>query len=355
MMASFMSTVMAPAQPMSSAVIGAPSFELPITMRPNRSRMSASEVVSAKTAMISDATVMSNEVSRVIKFSVLVLPIVMPRRNRSLVSTTRLNVMVDGSMFNRTKPTRARAQTHRRRRDRTHAYVRETAEAGLWKMLRRRRCRRTRDLLRSELLGGGLLNAELLEASSKRLGELALALLQWTESFGMMMQRVAAFQHINTMNININTNINTNINIINNINTNINTNININIINNNTINIINNININIKIINNNTINIINNINTNINTINNNTINTINFINNARAAAAAYRLKSVMSSGVLASWKMRASIAATSRLLAAVMAWISPVRWRLNSSCTRINIAIDRPTIIIIINNESISI
>ena len=171
----------------------------------------------------------------------------------------------------------------------------------------------------------------------------------------MMMQRVAAFQHINTMNININTNINTNINIINNINTNINTNININIINNNTINIINNININIKIINNNTINIINNINTNINTINNNTINTINFINNARAAAAAYRLKSVMSSGVLASWKMRASIAATSRLLAAVMAWISPVRWRLNSSCTRINIAIDRPTIIIIINNESISI
>ena len=191
----------------------------------------------------------------------------------------------------------------------------------------------------------------------------------------MMMQRVAAFQHINTMNININTNINTNINIINNINTNINTNININIINNNTINIINNININIKIINNNTINIINNINTNINTINNNTINTINFninntiniikiinniniinkiINNARAAAA-YRLKSVMSSGVLASWKMRASIAATSRLLAAVMAWISPVRWRLNSSCTRINIAIDRPTIIIIINNESISI
>ena len=221
---------------------------------------------------------------------------------------------------------------------------------------RRRRRRRTRDLLRSELLGGGLLNAELLEASSKRLGELALALLQWTESIGMMMQRVAAFQHINTINININININTINNTINIINNNT---ININTINNNTINININININIKIntintINNNTINV--NINNTINIIKIiNNINIINkIINNARAAAA-YRLKSVMSSGVLASWKMRASIAATSRLLAAVMAWISPVRWRLNSSCTRINIAIDRPTIIIIINNESISI
>ncbi len=33
----------------------------------------------------------------------------------------------------------------------------------------------------------------------------------------------------------------------------------------------------------------------------------------------------------ASWNMRASIAAASRLLAAVMAWMSPVRWRLKSS------------------------
>ena len=32
-----------------------------------------------------------------------------------------------------------------------------------------------------------------------------------------------------------------------------------------------------------------------------------------------------------SWRIRASIAAASRLLLAVMAWMSPVRWRLNSS------------------------
>ena len=34
---------------------------------------------------------------------------------------------------------------------------------------------------------------------------------------------------------------------------------------------------------------------------------------------------------VASWNMRTSMAAASRLLAAVMAWMSPVMWRLNSS------------------------
>ena len=34
---------------------------------------------------------------------------------------------------------------------------------------------------------------------------------------------------------------------------------------------------------------------------------------------------------VASWKMRASIAAENRLLAAVIAWMSPVMWRLKSS------------------------
>ena len=42
-----------------------------------------------------------------------------------------------------------------------------------------------------------------------------------------------------------------------------------------------------------------------------------------------RLNSALSLCV-ASWNILASIAAASRLLAAVTAWMSPVRWRLNS-------------------------
>ena len=55
-------TVIAPAAESSSAVIGLPAVVLPITMRPNLSRMSRSEVVSASTVITSEAAVMSNPV-----------------------------------------------------------------------------------------------------------------------------------------------------------------------------------------------------------------------------------------------------------------------------------------------------
>ena len=59
LMASFISTVMAPATPRSSAVTGLTALLVPITMRPMRSRMSARSVVRARIAMISLATVIS--------------------------------------------------------------------------------------------------------------------------------------------------------------------------------------------------------------------------------------------------------------------------------------------------------
>ncbi len=60
LMASFMSTVSAPATPRSSAVTGSPALEEATTILPSRSRMSARSVVRARMAMISLATVMSN-------------------------------------------------------------------------------------------------------------------------------------------------------------------------------------------------------------------------------------------------------------------------------------------------------
>mmetsp|Transcript_2029 Transcript_2029/g.7063 ORF Transcript_2029/g.7063 Transcript_2029/m.7063 type:complete len:359 (+) Transcript_2029:534-1610(+) len=107
MMASFMSTVSAPPQPRSSAVTGSPARERPTTMRPSRSRMSASDVVSASTAMTSEATVMSKPVSRVRPFSVGPCPTVTPRRWRSQTSSTRFHVTVSGSMSRRAKRLRS--------------------------------------------------------------------------------------------------------------------------------------------------------------------------------------------------------------------------------------------------------
>mmetsp|Transcript_15187 Transcript_15187/g.37831 ORF Transcript_15187/g.37831 Transcript_15187/m.37831 type:complete len:484 (-) Transcript_15187:508-1959(-) len=100
---SFISTVSAPPTPRSSAVTGSPALELPMTMRPRRSRMSARSLDSASTAMISDDTVMSNPVARVWSRSSAPCPVVMPRRKRSLVSTTRRQVMDAGSMSRRAK------------------------------------------------------------------------------------------------------------------------------------------------------------------------------------------------------------------------------------------------------------
>ena len=71
--------------------------------------MSAREVVSASTAMISDATVMSKPVTRVSPASAGPCPMVMRRRWRSHVSTTRCHVMVAGSMFSRTNLDRSSA------------------------------------------------------------------------------------------------------------------------------------------------------------------------------------------------------------------------------------------------------
>ena len=59
MMASFISTVAAPATPRSSTVTASPALLVPITQRPMRSRRSSRLVVKARIAMISEATEMS--------------------------------------------------------------------------------------------------------------------------------------------------------------------------------------------------------------------------------------------------------------------------------------------------------
>mmetsp|Transcript_48822 Transcript_48822/g.99692 ORF Transcript_48822/g.99692 Transcript_48822/m.99692 type:complete len:253 (+) Transcript_48822:129-887(+) len=102
MIASFISTQRAPPTPRSSAVTGRPLLSMPMTMLPSLARMSFSDVVSASTAMISDATVMSKPAERS-KFSFLPLPITMPRSDRSHTSRTRFHVTASGSMSNRAK------------------------------------------------------------------------------------------------------------------------------------------------------------------------------------------------------------------------------------------------------------
>mmetsp|Transcript_8357 Transcript_8357/g.18239 ORF Transcript_8357/g.18239 Transcript_8357/m.18239 type:complete len:227 (+) Transcript_8357:1266-1946(+) len=110
MMASFMSTVMAPPAPRSSAVMGAPFLEYPTTIAPSFSRISLRLVASASTAMTSEATVMSNPVARLCCFLAPFTPMVSGtvsffprptstfRRCRSQVSMTRCHVTVSGSM-----------------------------------------------------------------------------------------------------------------------------------------------------------------------------------------------------------------------------------------------------------------
>ena len=92
----------APPTPRSSAVTGAPDFEEATTIAPSRSLMSSSDVVSASTAMISEATEISNPVALVWPFSVAAWPVVMPLRKRSLSSRTRLHETAAGSMSSRT-------------------------------------------------------------------------------------------------------------------------------------------------------------------------------------------------------------------------------------------------------------
>mmetsp|Transcript_4788 Transcript_4788/g.16492 ORF Transcript_4788/g.16492 Transcript_4788/m.16492 type:complete len:219 (+) Transcript_4788:2884-3540(+) len=99
--ASFIITHRAPPMPRSSAVMGSSALDVPTTMLPSRSRMSRSDVVSASTAMISEATVMSNPVWRVYPFSAAPSPTVSVRRKRSFVSTTRRHVILSGSKSRR--------------------------------------------------------------------------------------------------------------------------------------------------------------------------------------------------------------------------------------------------------------
>mmetsp|Transcript_41965 Transcript_41965/g.99518 ORF Transcript_41965/g.99518 Transcript_41965/m.99518 type:complete len:215 (+) Transcript_41965:1225-1869(+) len=103
MMVSFISTISAPPTPRSSAVIGSPFLLLATTILPRRSRMSSTDVASARTAMISEATEMSNPVSRTCPRSVGAHPTCTSLRKRSLMSMTRRQVMVSGSMSSRAK------------------------------------------------------------------------------------------------------------------------------------------------------------------------------------------------------------------------------------------------------------
>lgn len=73
----------------SSAVTGFPEVSEATTILPSRSLMSPREVVRARTAIISLATLMSNWHSRVLSFSVGLWPIVILRRNLSFVSKTK--------------------------------------------------------------------------------------------------------------------------------------------------------------------------------------------------------------------------------------------------------------------------
>jgi hypothetical protein len=100
MMASFMSTHSAQPTPRSSAVMGSPALLMATTMLPRRSRMSRNDVVSASTAITSEATVILKPVQRS-KFSALPTPVTTSRRKRSQTSTTRCHVIVAASTSRR--------------------------------------------------------------------------------------------------------------------------------------------------------------------------------------------------------------------------------------------------------------
>mmetsp|Transcript_44470 Transcript_44470/g.110704 ORF Transcript_44470/g.110704 Transcript_44470/m.110704 type:complete len:250 (-) Transcript_44470:235-984(-) len=98
--ASFISTVMAPPTPKSSAVIASPFLLDATTALPSLSRRSGRSWARARMAMASDATAMSKPVSRG-AFSFSPFPMVIPLSALSLTSTTRRVMMVSGSMSRR--------------------------------------------------------------------------------------------------------------------------------------------------------------------------------------------------------------------------------------------------------------
>mmetsp|Transcript_18215 Transcript_18215/g.54966 ORF Transcript_18215/g.54966 Transcript_18215/m.54966 type:complete len:222 (-) Transcript_18215:492-1157(-) len=109
MSASINSTVSAPVIPKSSAVRGLPRLSKQAIILPRRIRRSTRSVASARTAMISEATVIWKPVERESCSPVFLLtsvgerPMSTARRWRSLVSVTRFHEMVLGSMSRRMK------------------------------------------------------------------------------------------------------------------------------------------------------------------------------------------------------------------------------------------------------------
>ena len=98
LMASFMMTVIAPAARSSSAVTGLPSGVKPTTMRASRLRMSWSEVDRARTAITSEAAVMSKPPCRGLPSSPEPRPRTILRSVLSLTSRTRRHVTRCGSI-----------------------------------------------------------------------------------------------------------------------------------------------------------------------------------------------------------------------------------------------------------------
>ncbi len=104
MSASFINTVIAPATPKSSVVMGFFLLSVPMTMRPMRARISARLVESARIAIISLATLISNPDWRIGPSSRSPSPLMIWRSARSFISTTRFQVMLYGSMLSLRSP-----------------------------------------------------------------------------------------------------------------------------------------------------------------------------------------------------------------------------------------------------------
>ena len=99
LIASRKSAAMEPATFRSSVVTGFPSTVSATTIRPSRARRSARSEASASTAITSLATVMTVSDSRTTPLSRPPRPMIVLRTARSLMSTTRGQVMLRRSMF----------------------------------------------------------------------------------------------------------------------------------------------------------------------------------------------------------------------------------------------------------------
>ena len=89
---------MAPATPRSSVVTAVPSRFVATTIRPSRARRSNRSFERARIAITSEATVMTYSLSRGIPFSLPPSPMITRRIARSLMSTTRGQLIENGSI-----------------------------------------------------------------------------------------------------------------------------------------------------------------------------------------------------------------------------------------------------------------